>query len=136
MAKEKQADMTFRVASFKFDKKEAAEKAAKVANEAADKVCLKMVVDGKTVTCDKAAEKACGAKTAGDGATCHHGKDGAKTAEHAKDATKTCEYMVSSDENSKITCPIMARVELAKARIAAAMKAIESTMGDKVAGGA
>lgn len=137
MAKDKKADMTFRVASYKFDKKDAAEKAARAAAEAADNVSLKMVVDGKTITCDKAAEKACGTTKASlpEGA-CKHAQAADTAAKKPTQATQDCEYMISTDENTKIHCPIMARVELAKARIAAAMKALESATGQNVAGGA
>lgn len=124
-AKDKSEAMTYRVASYDFDKKDDAEKAAKAGAAAAEAVTMKMVVDGKEVACTKDMEKTCGTKTAG--ATCN--KDGAKkTADgESKDAT----YVVGE---TKTCCPIMARIELAKARINAAMVAIEKAGGKQVAG--
>lgn len=54
MAKKSNKQVQFRVASATFDKKEDAEAAAKKAKEAADKVTMKMVADGKEVSCDQA----------------------------------------------------------------------------------
>ncbi|MBN2447735.1 MAG: hypothetical protein JXO22_13460 [Phycisphaerae bacterium] len=49
----------YRVATVDFDSKEQAEKAAKVAAEAADKISLTTMVDGKPYTCEKSAAAAC-----------------------------------------------------------------------------
>lgn len=121
MAKEKNTTVKYRVASVNFDNKDDAEKAAKTASEAAEKVSMKMVVDGKTVTCDKSGEKSCcakGEKTAAKGACPMGGAH--ETAGQSK--AEPSEFIVG-DYTTK--CPIDARVHLAEARIAAVMKALD-----------
>ncbi len=103
LAKKSDGKIKYRLASMTFDSKEQAEKAAKAAREAADKVTMKALVDGKEVDCSKA--KACSDKN--------------EKVEYAIGDTKTC-------------CDKQAKVELAKAKIQAALAAIENAT--KVAG--
>jgi hypothetical protein len=90
--------MKYRVAAITFAEKAKAETAAKLARAAAEKVQMTCVVDGQKYSCPKEAEQACA-------------KSG-----------KKAEYVVG---DMKTNCPITAGVELAKARIDAARKALE-----------
>lgn len=97
------ADCTvkYRVASYTFDNKEDAEKAAQHARKAADKIQWKMVVGGKEMHCAKSAEK-------------------------AASSGKTCSYKVGEHTTP---CKNTARVELAQARIEAAREAAAELNG-------
>lgn len=130
MAREKGENVKFRVASYTYADRPAAEKAAKAASEAAEQVTMKTVVDGKTYTCEKEATAA--AKTGG---TCHGHGDAQTTAgkSDAKGETgKGTEYVIGE---TKTCCPVTAKVELAKAKINAAVAAIEKVNGTDVAAG-
>jgi flagellar hook assembly protein FlgD len=139
MAKASNESVKFRVASYTFADKSEAERAANVAKEAAEKVVMKRIVDGKEEVC----QKTCGAKgEAVAGKTCNKGGDtavaakaegnksscGAKTEGATLAAGKTCdksakcEYVVG---DTKMCCPVEAGVALAKARILAAQQAVE-----------
>lgn len=87
----------YKLASYEFGCPSDAEKAAKLARAEAEKVTMKMVVDGKEYGCPVSAKAAC------------DGKD--KKVEYVVGETKTC-------------CDVLASVELAKARIAVAEKVI------------
>lgn len=104
LAKNSGETVKYRVAAFTFADKAAAEQAATAARSAADKVSMTMVVDGKETKCDAAAKKSCDT-AAGDTAQ-----------------GKTCEYKVGG---TTTPCATTAKVELAKARIEAAQKALE-----------
>ena len=104
LAQDKGEAVKFRLASVTFADKTEAEKAAHAARQAADAVQMKTVRDGQTVTCSKEAEKGCAARKV------------------AADQNKDCEYQVV---DVKTSYPVTAKVELAKARIAAAQKALE-----------
>lgn len=86
----------FAVASYEFANKSAAEKAAAAARAEAEKIQMKMVVDGKEYTCSESAKAAC---TSG----------------------KKMEYVVG---DTKSCCDVMAGVELTKARIMAAQNVL------------
>ena len=86
----------FQVASYEFSNKDAAAKAAAAAREAGDKVMMTTLVDGKSYTCPTEAAAAC------------------KTG-------KNVEYVIGE---TKTQCNVMASVELAKARIAAAQQSL------------
>jgi hypothetical protein len=152
MAKASNESVQFRVASYTFADQAAAERAAAIAKEAAEKVVMKCVVDGKEIVCDKpcgaktelaAGKASCGPK--GDavaGKSCAKGdaqpvaakSDGSKASCGAKaegaalaagqtcDKSAKCEYVVG---DMKTCCPTTAGVELAKARILAAQKAVD-----------
>lgn len=111
LAKNNGDAVKYRVAAFTFGQKPAAEKAAEAARAAAESVNLKMVVDGQEYSCEKSAQTAC--KSKGEG------------------AAKTCEYKVG---DLKTCCEVTAKVELAKARIAAAYKAVEELAAKETAG--
>jgi hypothetical protein len=104
LAKDSGETMKYRVAAFTFADKAAAEKAADAARTASEKVVMTMVVDGKETKCDATAKKACN-----------------KSADSAA-AGKTCEYRVGE---TKTNCATTAKVELTKARIETAQKALE-----------
>lgn len=108
LARECGDPVKFRVASFTFGDRTEADRAAKAAHAAAEKVTMKQVVDGKEYTCAESAKRSCGAQVA----------DG----ENKKD----CEYQVG---DLKTRCKINASVELAKARIQAAHQAIAEVAG-------
>ncbi len=59
MAKKQNAPIRYRVAMVDFEDKSEAEKAAKLATEASEKVHMTCLVDGKKYQCDKQAEAAC-----------------------------------------------------------------------------
>jgi hypothetical protein len=90
------------VGSATFDCKEKAEQAAQQAANASEKVKMTTYVDGKSYCCEKSAEMA------------------------AKRSGKKCEYQVG---DAKTPCQTTARVELAKARIQAAVEAIQEQIG-------
>lgn len=94
------------LASYTFDCKEKAEKAAAAARAAADKVSMKMVVGEKSFECPMSA------------------------AECAKSDGKPVQYVVGE---AKTGCNKTAKVELAKAKINAAAQAIEKTMDGSLA---
>jgi hypothetical protein len=133
LAKDSGETVKYRVAGFTFADKAAADKAADAARTAADKVELTMLVDGKETKCDAAAKKTCD-KSAHDATakkTCDKSADDAT-------AAKTCEYRVG---DTKTCCAATAKVELAKARIETAQKALEEIAakdngGKEVASGA
>ncbi|MFO0838137.1 MAG: hypothetical protein U1D55_06380 [Phycisphaerae bacterium] len=105
LAKKNNGTVKYRLASATFDSQEKADKAAKAAKEAADKVSMKMMVGEKSFECPM---------SAADAAKASNGK-----VEYVIGDTKTC-------------CDKTAKVELAKAKIKAAIAAIENTT--KVAG--
>ena len=111
LAKDNGQTVKYRVAAFTFAGKPAAEKAAEAARTAAESVSLKCVVDGKEYSCDKSAQAACQSKGEG--------------------AAKTCEYKVG---DMKTGCELTAKVELAKARIAAAFKVVEELAAKEAEG--
>ncbi|MDX2199134.1 MAG: hypothetical protein SF069_09205 [Phycisphaerae bacterium] len=86
----------FALASYEFPNKSAAEKAAAAARAEAEKIQMKMMVDGKEYTCADSAKAAC---TSG----------------------KKMEYVVG---DTKSCCDVMAGVELTKARIMAAQNVL------------
>lgn len=136
LAKKSGDSVKYRVGTVAFVEKTAAEKAAERAQGAAKQVTMKMVVDGKTVTCAQDGAKTC----QGQNGTCH-AKDGEGKAAAADakgschGAAKDCEYVVG---DVKTRCAATAKVELAKARILAAQKAIAETATghDQIAAGA
>jgi len=102
LAKESGGKVKFRVASYAFAERDKAEAAAKAAQEVAEKVQLTCVVDGQKYTCEKEAGQAC------------------------EKTGKKCEFLVGQ---TKTSCPVSAKVELAKARIEAALKVIAEYAG-------
>jgi hypothetical protein len=98
----------YRVASFTFDEKEKADKAVAAAREAAAKISMKVLQDGKEVACNQAKScdptKSCPAAGGS--------KSEAKPVEYVIGETKTC-------------CPLTADVELQRAKILAALAALE-----------
>lgn len=115
----------YRLASYNFEDAAKAEKAAKAAREAADKVSMKVLVDGKEVEAPKSG--CCGSKaTTVAKSTSTDGKAGAcdgKT--DVACAGKSTEYVIG---DQKFTCSLQANVELQKARIAAAMMVMEKAV--------
>lgn len=102
MASKENKKVQFRLAAFNFDKQEDADKAAKTAKDAAAKVSLKMMVGEKCFECPMSAGDA------------------------AKKENKTVEYVVG---DAKTCCDKQAKVNLAKARIDAALKAMSEAPG-------
>lgn len=102
MASKDNKKVQYRVASFNFEKQEDADKAVKVAKEAAAKVEMKMMVGEKCYQCPMSAGEA------------------------AKKESKSVEYVVGE---KKSCCDKEAKVMLAKARIDAAMKAMSEAPG-------
>ncbi len=102
MAKKAGTAMKYRLAAFDFDAQDDARAAAKRATEAAEKVTMATLVDGKANACPMTAKKA-----AADG--------------------KTVAYKIG--ENS-VDCPIKASVMLNMAKVRAALTALEGT-GEK-----
>jgi hypothetical protein len=145
LAKDSGETVKYRVASFTFADKAAADKAADAARTASEKVEMTMVVDGQETKCDAAAKATCH-KSADDATaskTCDksaHDATAKKTCDKSADgatAAKTCEYRVG---DTKTCCAATAKVELAKARIETAQKALEEiaakdTSGKEVASG-
>jgi hypothetical protein len=117
MAKTKGESVKFRVAAYTFADRAAAEKAAAAANDAAGQVTMKTVVNGKTYTCEKEAAAACAAS----GKSCHGEAVAKGDNASAGDAAKP-EYVIGE---TKTNCAVTAKVELAKAKIAAAQQALE-----------
>ncbi len=125
MAKAAGQPVQFRVASYTFADKAEAEKAATAAREAADKVVLKCVVDGKEMVCEpsckgaKASGATCGAKgeptQATAGTTCN--KDG-----------KGCEYVIGE---LRTPCATTAQIMLVRSKISAAVQAAEQVFAQK-----
>lgn len=109
MAKAKGAEVGYRVASFTFADRETAEKAVKLARAAADKVEMKVMVGDQAYHC---------ATEAG---------------EVAKKQGKGIDYCVGE---TKTACKSTAKLELAKARIEAALAACEQCGGKQIAAGA
>lgn len=93
------------VAGAAFDSQREANAAAQRARAAAEKVQMTMLVDGQSFTCQKTAQQAC------------------------EKSGKKCTYVVG--DTCRTECRSTARVELAKARIAAAREALRQT--DEVA---
>lgn len=112
LAKKNHETVKYRVATFNYDDHKKAQKAAQVAAEAAEKVTWKMVVDGAEYTCEKSAQKACQGSAAKDG------------------GNKKCEYVVGE---TRTCCRSTAKVELAKAKIMAAYRALDEFNTDEVA---
>jgi len=102
MAKKENKKVQYRVASFTFEKQDDADKAVKQAKEAAEKVSMKWMVGEKCFTCPVEATKA------------------------AKSDGKQVDFVVG---DVKTQCDKQARVNLAKARIEAAMKAMSEQPG-------
>lgn len=98
LAKKEGKPMKYRVASFDFASEDAAKKALTVAKEASDKVMMKMMVGETCVACPTSA------------------------AELAKKENKKVEYVVG---DSKTCCDVEAKVNLARARAAAALAALD-----------
>lgn len=125
LAKKEGKKVQYRVAAYNFETKEAAEKAAASAKEAANKVVMKTLKDGKEVACSSSCSndtaKSCPeAKAAGNAQTASAGQcpsTGAKA--------EAVEYVVG---DQKFTCPLEAKVQFQKARIAAAMAAMEKEL--------
>ena len=140
MAKKDNKKVQFRLASKTFDSKDDADKIAKLSREAGDKITMKTVKDGKEVACVGGASAGCchdGAgetAKAGDGKTCPVGGDakscpagGAQTASAGQcpmsgGKAEAVEYVIG---DQKFHCPFEAKVEYQKARIMAAVKAIQ-----------
>lgn len=106
LAKKEGKKVEYRLASFNFSDKEAADKAAKSARDAADKVSMKIMVGDQTYSCPTMAAAA--AKTCG----------------------RTVEYVIGE---TRTPCNTTAQVELAKARIEAALAAIATVDGATLA---
>lgn len=106
LAKKEGKKVEYRLASFNFGDKEAAEKAAKSAKEAAEKVTMKVMVGDQSYHCATMAEAA------------------------AKSCGRTVEYVVGE---TRTPCNTTAQVELAKARIEAALTAIATVDGATLA---
>jgi len=120
LAKDSGETVKYRVAAFTFADQAAAEKAAKTARAASEKVVMTMVVDGQETKCAATAKKTCD-----------------KSADNAT-AGKTCEYRVG---DTKTCCAATAKVEFTKARIEAAQRALveiaaNDNGGKEVASGA
>lgn len=96
---------SYQLASYNFENKAAAEKAATAAKAAAEKINMTMLVDGKEYTCATSAKAAC--------------TDG-----------KKIEYVVG---DTKSCCDVMASVELYKARIQAAERVLASAANPQTA---
>jgi hypothetical protein len=102
LAKGAGTTVKYRVASFTFPDREAANRAAQTARAASDKVTMTYVVDGKEYGCDKEAKQTCQSKA---------GASTVKTVEYKVGDTKTC-------------CEVTAKVQLATERIIAAYQAL------------
>jgi len=102
MAKADGTDVRYRVASFVFEDKSQAEQAAQLAREAAENVKMVSVVDGKEYCCAKTAAKV------------------------ASECGKKCEYKVAGQKDTTC-CKMTAEVELAQAKVDAAMKAMQQS---------
>lgn len=102
LAKKAGKPVKYRLASFEFDNKAEAEKAATKAREAIEAIKVEMKVDGKTYTCCDEAGKA------------------------AKQCGKSVEYNVAGQSCG---CPIQADVVQAMTKIRIALGAIEKTHG-------
>jgi len=97
----------YRVASTTFAERAAAEEAARKARAAAEGVQMKLVKDGQEIAC---------------------GKDAPKTAEKSCHGKKSEQVEPAGDYvvgDVKTPCPMTARIELAKARIVAAYRAVQ-----------
>lgn len=101
LAEKNKGKVRYRVASTTFDDQAVAEKAAKLAKDASDKVAMKMMVGDKEYQCPASAQEAC--------------KDGQQIA-----------YQIGE---TRTPCKVSARVELAKAKILSAMKAVSEVAG-------
>jgi hypothetical protein len=97
LAKKDGVPVRYRLATFTFNSQEDANKAAAAAKNAAQNVAMKMVVDGKDFQCPVSAR------------------------EFATGANKPVEYAVG---DAKTPCETTAKVELAKAKVRAAIDAI------------
>lgn len=163
LAKAEHKPIRYRLASFTFDDKDHALNAARQAREAAEKVTLKLVIDGKEYDGAKCEYKACGDKsacTAKDGKACCgkagcEGKatavkscddknkaDGAKQVADAGGQSccaKGSKQMVAGKSceyvvgDTKTTCAVTAEVELAQARIQAAHSFLKELTAQQVA---
>jgi len=118
LARETGQAVRYRVASVSFADRAPAEEAAGKARSAAEAVRMKLVKDGQEVACDKdapkIAEKGCRGKK-------------------SEQVETAGEYVVGE---LKTTCPMTARIELAKARIVAAYRAVQQDNPDLAATGA
>lgn len=97
LAKEKRAKVQYRLAAYDFESQEKADKAAGRAREAAEKVSIKMVVGDEAFQCPVSAKDA------------------------SQKSGKPVEYAVG---DCKSQCQTTARINLAKAKIDAASKAL------------
>ena len=102
LAQKDSGQVKYCVGSYVFDDQAKAEQAAKMASEAAGQVKMAMNVDGQSYSCPKEAQQA------------------------SEKTGKTCQYKVGE---CKTECKSTAQVELSKARIEAARKAIETHYG-------
>lgn len=102
---EKAQPAHFELATYSFPTREAAEKAAAEAKEAATKIRMSYAVADKTYSCPDEAKKAC---------------TGDAKVEYVVGDVKSC-------------CDVLASIELSKARIAAASKAIADAAGKATA---
>lgn len=103
LAKEKGTQVKYQLAAYRFSEEKAAQKAVEDAKAAAEKVTMKMVVGSEQFECPMSAQDA------------------------ATKAGKPIEYAIGE---CRTPCKVTARVELAKARITAALKAIASDAGE------
>lgn len=102
MAKKAKTKVQYQLASFKFAEKTAAEKAAGAAKEAASKVAMKLYVGDECYQCPVSAKDA------------------------STKSGKTVEYAVGE---SRTACELTAKVELAKAKLEAAIKTLSQAAG-------
>ncbi len=147
LAKDSGAKVKYQLASFTFASQDEADKAAGLARAAADKVTMKLLVDGKEVacnakTCSATTDNAAAAHTCAKAAqvadaggeiksqgTCEHANGAATAAKgscHAAGETVTAaahrQYVIG---DFKTGCATMARVYLAAEKIMAAQKAVQ-----------
>jgi hypothetical protein len=105
IAKKEGTKVNYQLASFRFEDRESAEKAAKTAREAADQVTMKLVVGEKTYSCPMQASHV------------------------AKQHGEKVSYCVG---DSKTTCEDTARIQVATERIRTALVALEQNGGQLV----
>jgi hypothetical protein len=133
LAKSTHEPVQFRVASFNFTDQNEADTAVTAAKKAADEVTMKKIVDGKEMTCAKGAAT-CGHSSAmmadGSKQSCKAGATVAASDKDAPTATVKCEYQVG---DVKTPCEQTAKVELARARIIAAVQALDQAAHKDVA---
>jgi hypothetical protein len=107
-AKKDSKQIAYRVASFEFKDEAAANNALKAAKEAAEKVSMKMIVDGK--------------ETVVDGKTCAAKGESKSSCPMSGGETKTVEYVVG---DTKTCCKVTAEVEFKRAQLTAAIEVLE-----------